>query len=363
MTIYVGSLQYSPVYKSHCCAFGKACEEAGYSVKYLFSREYEWMLPPSVQEKTIFIGRSNSIFSMLKDTINLKNKLFINKVFSRDEPTHVYLHNYHLMNHFISRICKKNECTFIYHAHEPYVEDKHAHGGFQQYWLHLNEYMNSKLLGNTDVAIISSKEGARLFDKAYPWFQGKKVDVPLMYEDLGENLDLSAERKYITFVGPPVPAKGPEIFLKIVDYASKHNLGWSFLLISRAKINDSRFLNKNNLQVFCKEKISDEEYGNLIRRSLVVLTPYKRETQSSVVLVAYMYGTPVVSSNVGGLPEFVDCGKTGYIVDESAPVEEWIERISYALKDLPRMTVNCRHYFVENFSGKNWKKYFNEVLA
>jgi len=183
MTIYVGSLQYSPVYKSHCCAFGKVCEETGYSVRYLFSREYEWMLPLSVKEKTIFIGRSNSIFSMLKDTLNLKNIRLINKVFLRDEPTHVYLHNYHLLNHFISRLCKKSGCKFIYHAHEPYVEDKRAHGGFQQYWLHLNEYMNAKLLGYTDVAIVSSKEGSRLFDKAYPWFQGKKVEVPLMHED------------------------------------------------------------------------------------------------------------------------------------------------------------------------------------
>ena len=29
MTICVGSLKYSPVFKSHCCAFGRACEEKG----------------------------------------------------------------------------------------------------------------------------------------------------------------------------------------------------------------------------------------------------------------------------------------------------------------------------------------------
>lgn len=359
----MGSLKYSPVYKSHCCAFGKECEEIGYPVKYLFSYEYKWMLPQSVKEKTVFIGRSTNIFSMLKDTLNLKNVRLINKVFAKEKPSHVYLHNYHLLNHSIAKACRKYGGKFIYHAHEPYVENKRAHGGFHRYWLYLNEYMGSRLLRNADVAIVSSKEGSRLFDKAYPWFQGRKVEVPLMYEDTAENLKYSEERKYLTFVGPPVPAKGPEIFLNIVDYAATHNLDWSFLLISREKITDRRFLNKRNLLIYHKKRISDEEYGRLMQKTLAVLAPYKRETQSSVVLVSYMHGTPVISSNVGGLPEFVSCGRTGYVVYETAPVEEWVEAIGRTLKDKQAMRANCRRYFVENFSGKNWRKYLDDMLA
>jgi len=37
MTIYVGSLKYTPVFKSHCCAFGRAYEERRYTVRFLFS--------------------------------------------------------------------------------------------------------------------------------------------------------------------------------------------------------------------------------------------------------------------------------------------------------------------------------------
>jgi glycosyltransferase involved in cell wall biosynthesis len=361
--IFVGSLKYSPVYKSHCCAFGEACEKEGHSVRYLFSGAYEWMLPKQVKEKSVFVGHSTGILSMLGDTLNFKNIGRIKEIFLKDEPTNVYLHNYHLLNHFVAGICKKHGCKFIYHAHEPYVENKSVHGGLQHYWLYLSEYMEAKLLRNTDVAIVSSKEGSRLFDKAYPWFQGKKVVIPLMYEDTAENVTFSEERKYITFVGPPVPAKSPEIFLNIVDYAASHKFNWSFLLISREKITDPKFLKRSNLSIYYKERISDEEYGDLMRRSLAVLTPYKRETQSSVVLVSYMHGTPVVSSNVGGLPEFVDCGRTGYIVDDAAPVEKWVEAIGRTLKDTYAMRANCRNYFVENFSGKNWRKYLDETLA
>jgi hypothetical protein len=110
--IYVGSLKYSPVYKSHCCAFGEACEESGYSIRYLFSREYEWMLSKRVKEKAVFIGRSTSILSMLKDTLNLKNIKTINEIFSKDPKPIVYLHNYHLLNNLIARMCERYELRF-----------------------------------------------------------------------------------------------------------------------------------------------------------------------------------------------------------------------------------------------------------
>lgn len=53
----------------------------------------------------------------------------------------------------------------------------------QNYHL-LNHYI-AKLLGNTDIAIVSSKEASRLFDLRYPNFSGKKILIPLMYKDLG----------------------------------------------------------------------------------------------------------------------------------------------------------------------------------
>ena len=362
MTVYVGSLKYSPVFKSHCCAFGRACKERGYAVRYLFSYEYEWMLPKEIKEKTTFVGRSVSISSMIRDALSFKNRKKIREIFSKYKPTCIYMHNYHLLNHYIAKLSKEYSSVFIYHVHEPYVQNKKAHGGFHQYWLHLFEYFQEKLLGNTDVAIVSSKEASRLFDLRYPNFSGKKMLIPLMYEDLGDsNLNLQ-NREYITFVGPPVPAKNPEKFLEIVRYSNDNHLGLKFLLISRSKVKDMRFLKERNLKIFYKERINDEEYGELIKRSLAVITPYKRETQSSVILVSYMYGTPVVSSNVGGLPEFVIHKETGYLLDVKAKAEEWVEGINYVSKNFIRLSKNCRRCFVENFAGENWKKCLDKIL-
>jgi len=363
LTIFTGSLQYSPVYKTHSCAFGKECEKKGYSVKYLFSKAYEWMLPEEIKEKTIFIGNSTNKMSMFKAFLSPECRNKLKEAFNENHPCYVYLHNYNLLNHYVAHLCKQYGAKLIYHVHEPYVRNKKAHGKKNHYTLYLFEYMQSILLKKTDVAIVSSDMASQLFDERFPSFNGKKIKIPLMYEDLAETIIGEKIRHYITFVGPPVPAKGPQTFLAIVDSAAKKKLDLNFILISRLKITDSQYLNKRNLEIFHKNRISDEEFGRIIQESYVVLTPYKRETQSSVMLVSYMYGTPVASSKIGGLPEFVSHKKTGYLLDKDASIDEWIEGINYIKENFSYISLNCRKYFVDNFSGKNWQKYLNNILV
>lgn len=363
MVIYVGSLKFSPVYKSHCCAFGKACEEQGYSVKYIFSHEYEGMLPAEIREKTVFIGKSVDILSMLRDALDPQNKKRIKEIFSKDHPSAIYIQNYHFLNNYIARLSKKNRCAFIYHVHEPYVKNKKAHGGFHQYWLYLFEHFHGRLLKNTDVAVVSSKEASSLFDLRYPHFSGRKMLIPLLYEDLGDSKINSDSRTYVTFVGPPVPAKNPEKFLDIVKHSGDRNLPFKFLLVSRVALKDPKYFNYSNMDVSEPGLLTDEDFGKLMKKSIAVVTPYKRETQSSVILVSYMYGTPVISSDVGGLPEFVHDGVTGYCLSLTEDTEKWLDLLLRVQANFPKLSSNCRDYFVNNFSGKNWQKYLNELFS
>jgi glycosyltransferase involved in cell wall biosynthesis len=361
-TIYVGSLKFSPIFKSHCCAFGKACEERGYTVRYLFSHEYEWMLPEEIKKKTVFIGHSVDILSMLKDSLSRRNRKTISEIFRNSHPTAFYMQNFHFLNNYIAKLSRKNKCRFIYHVHEPFVANKKAHGGFHQYWLHLFEYFQERLLNNTDVAIVSSREASSLFDLRYSQFSGKKMLIPLLYEDLGESENRLEDRHFVTFVGPPVPAKNPEKFLAIVKNPESKKLNLRFLLISRSEVKDSKYLDEDNLKAFSQKRISDQDFGKLIKQSIVVVTPYKRETQSSVILTSYMYGTPVISSNVGGLPEFVCEGETGYLLSlQDAPME-WLNRISRVQENFLKLSSNSRRYFVNNFSGETWKNYLDKLL-
>jgi D-inositol-3-phosphate glycosyltransferase len=47
-----------------------------------------------------------------------------------------------------------------------------------------------------------------------------------------------------------------------------------------------------------------------------VVQPYKTATQSGITQVAYNFDTPMIVTNVGGLPEIVENGKVGFVVPQ-----------------------------------------------
>lgn len=357
--IWVCSLQYSPIYKSHCCALGKQAELQGYDVRYLFSHAYAWMLPPDIKDKTWFIGNSTGIASSIGDGLSYKIRSKLKNLLKNNPPDFIYFYNFHpALNYFIASQAKKHGCTFIQHVQEPYVEDKTAYKGLKRFWLSGFEHLQGRLLGKSDIAIVSSQKSMELFQKRYLHFQGKLLHIPLMYEDYAEKTTPYPNRQFITFIGPPVPAKGSEIFLKIVQYCQERNPEYQFLLITREKITDSRYLQNNNLKIAYHDKISDAMMSEYQKASWMVLTPYTVATQSSVVLTSCRYGTPAVSSNVGGLPEFIDHKKTGYLVDLNASVDEWVSGMNFICDQFDEMSVRCRKYYQDNYSETNWPRYF-----
>jgi glycosyltransferase involved in cell wall biosynthesis len=51
----------------------------------------------------------------------------------------------------------------------------------------------------------------------------------------------------------------------------------------------------------------------------LVVLPYVTATQSGIVQIAYHYDKPAVVTDVGGLPEVVLDGRTGYVVPSRNP--------------------------------------------
>ena len=65
--------------------------------------------------------------------------------------------------------------------------------------------------------------------------------------------------------------------------------------------------------------IPNEKVAMYFRAANVVALPYVSATQSGIVQIAFGFERPVITTNVGGLPEAVDDGRTGFIVEpESA---------------------------------------------
>jgi glycosyltransferase involved in cell wall biosynthesis len=64
-----------------------------------------------------------------------------------------------------------------------------------------------------------------------------------------------------------------------------------------------------------------EEVGPLMSLATVAVYPYRSSTQSGALQVAYTFGRPVIATAVGGLPEVVEEGRSGFLVPAQSPRE------------------------------------------
>ena len=116
-------------------------------------------------------------------------------------------------------------------------------------------------------------------------------------------------------------------------------------------------------------RVADEDLPALYRRSRVFVLPSVNETcygkriaipelLGLSLLEAMASGAPVIASRVGGLPEVIVEGETGFVV-EPGDVDEMRGRLEQLLGDdrLARaMGENARQHVVENFTWERLRK-------
>lgn len=104
-----------------------------------------------------------------------------------------------------------------------------------------------------------------------------------------------------------------------------------------------------------------EEVGGLMGLATVAVYPYRSSTQSGALQVAYTFGRPVVAANVGGLPEAVEHGRSGFLVPVQSPPElaEGILKL-VTNQDLAKvMGKYSRHLSETRFS---WKTVARQII-
>jgi len=90
------------------------------------------------------------------------------------------------------------------------------------------------------------------------------------------------------------------------------------------------------------EYIPNEKVGGYFTNTDLVVIPYITATQSGIVQISYNFDVPVVVTRVGGLPEVVKDGETGYIVEPgsaSAVADAVLDYFNNARGDLFRSNV------------------------
>ena len=140
---------------------------------------------------------------------------------------------------------------------------------------------------------------------------------------------IDADAPVVLFFGNLTPSKGLPDLLKAFALAQKREGLARLVIVGKP----SKFINMDILRklvmdlgisqstIFDARYFPTEDVGLLMEMATVVVYPYLNSTQSGALQVAYTFGRPVIATNVGGLPEVVVDGKSGFIVPASAPVE------------------------------------------
>lgn len=88
--------------------------------------------------------------------------------------------------------------------------------------------------------------------------------------------------------------------------------------------------------------IPNEQVKYYFGASDLVVQPYKSATQSGISQLAYHFETPMVVTRVGGLPEIVENGKVGYVVEVNAAAVAEAVLDFFEKENLDKMTQGVR---------------------
>jgi len=189
-------------------------------------------------------------------------------------------------------------------------------------------------------------------------------------EKMRKKYNFSKDTPVILFFGILAPSKGipdllkafalvnreaPNTRLVIAGKPTKHiELSELFSLASELNISDEI--------VFDTRYIPIEEVAALMEMASAVVYPYLSSTQSGSLQVAYAFGRPVIATNVGGLPEAIEDGKSGFLVPAEAP-EALAQTILKFIKD-PSLTKTmgayAKHLSETRFS---WRPIAKQILT
>ncbi|MCF7859484.1 MAG: glycosyltransferase family 4 protein [Candidatus Cloacimonetes bacterium] len=208
-----------------------------------------------------------------------------------------------------------------------------------------------------DLSEIKLKLNPNGFDDSI--FRPKSITKKELLSKFGINLDPG---KLVSFVGKFTDFKGIDILIKAARKISDEIPGVVFALAGDGSLMPEMIeltekLNLNN--IFFLGHQTQEVVASLYSAADVSVVPSRIEPFGLVAIEALACGTPVVATNAGGLPDFVN-SKVGQLVEMEDP-ELLAMAVIKELMNNTKITKGkfARKYAVQNYS---WKKTLQNVV-
>jgi len=363
-TAYIISLKFAPGLKKEFTVMGESLRKYGFDVKYIISELYSNL--EFTREGMIHIQTKIGVRGIIEDSIKYFSMKKIISIFNNAMPFFVLFYNSHPLNPRVASLIKKNFPSTILalYLHDPYKPDKSFYGLKKGIYMSFAEFIQGLTLRYMDYVISPSEYSSYLFRRKYPNFEGNNFIAPLLVPD--QMIKCGNKRKYFSIVGVAHNATGHDTFIELVNYVAEKRLNYEFCLVSSNNI--YRFLKKLTekgreiLKVINKPIIKDSEINDIVRESYAVFRLDKEVTQSGVIPVCYMNGTPVISTDIPGLTQHVWNQETGYVISRDTMHENFLIAMEYVKNNFVSLSQNARRKYEEIWSESNFLKYYSWLI-
>ena len=260
----------------------------------------------------------------------------------------------------IARRVKKNRHTKIITVLDNVIPHEHRFGDkmFTKYFLKPIDAFISMSKSVADDLNTFDQKKPRDFNP-HPLFDNFGDAIPK--EKAKEILGLDPNSRYILFFGIIRDYKGLDLLLEAFKKLPSRKKNVKLLVAGEYYSNEEKYKQlitdlkiESDVKVV-NEFIKDSEVGRYFCAADIVAQPYKNATQSGVTQIGYHFETPMLVTNVGGLPEMIPDGRVGYVVEPNP------ESISNALEDF--FNSDKEILFRENLKVEKQKYLWDKLTA
>lgn len=233
--------------------------------------------------------------------------------------------------------------------------------------------LTRRLFNLTDYPIVLSDQ---TFSEYRDLMHGKrpgKLFHPV-YEEAWPDEDRSSIRRrlgykeddiILLFFGLVRPYKGLDIMIEALNLMNLENTRIKPLIVGEFYIEPQTIFNKikpSHLPYYeiINRYVPDDEAASYLLASDLMVLPYRSASQSGVLSNALNFSLPVVVSDLAGLTEHVEYGKTGFIVPPEDPVSLAQELFHIASQtDLGKIRENV----AIKKQSLSWKRFSQELAV
>jgi len=168
--------------------------------------------------------------------------------------------------------------------------------------------------------LFPGKPVLKLYHPVYDIFLGNDMPKSAARKALG----IAPDKRIVLYFGLIRGYKGVEVLLDSIYLLKGKIENLKCLIVGEIYTNRKIIVDKvknigRDRVKLVNRYVPNEDVAKWFRAADIVVLPYLTATQSGIIPIAYQCNRPVITTRVGGLPDMVDEGASGYLIEADNP--------------------------------------------